>query len=129
MNDDALFESRLRSLALLHRGKVRDNYAIGSDRMLIVASDRLSAFDVVLPDPIPGKGAVLTAVSNFWFSRTRNLIGNHLATDMTLEQALPDAKERAEVDGRAIVVRTHRGLGRRRVDRLRQLVGLLQAFR
>ena len=78
MNDDALFESRLRSLALLHRGKVRDNYAIGDDRLLIVASDRLSAFDVVLPDPIPGKGRVLTAISNFWFERTRHIVANHL---------------------------------------------------
>ena len=78
MNDDALFESKLRSLALLHRGKVRDNYAIGDDRLLIVASDRLSAFDVVLPDPIPGKGRVLTAISNFWFERTRHIVANHL---------------------------------------------------
>ena len=78
MNDDALFESKLRSLALLHRGKVRDNYAIGDDRLLIVASDRLSAFDVVLPDPIPGKGRVLTAISNFWFARTRHIVANHL---------------------------------------------------
>jgi phosphoribosylaminoimidazole-succinocarboxamide synthase len=66
---DTLYESRLKSLPLLARGKVRDIYGIGDDHLLIVTTDRLSAFDVVLPDPIPGKGAVLTAVSNFWFSR------------------------------------------------------------
>ena len=76
MTSDALFESNLRSLALIHRGKVRDNYAIGDDPMLIVASDRLSAFDVVLPDPIPGKGRILTAISNFWFARTRHIVAN-----------------------------------------------------
>ena len=61
-------------MPLVHRGKVRDNYAIGDDRLLIVATDRLSAFDVVLPDPIPGKGRVLTAISNFWFARTRHIV-------------------------------------------------------
>ena len=107
---NALFRSELRSLPLLHRGKVRDIYGVGDRHMLIVTTDRLSAFDVILDDPIPGKGAVLTAVSNFWFGRTRDLIGNHLATDMTLAQALPDSKEREEVDGRVIVVRKLRPL-------------------
>jgi phosphoribosylaminoimidazole-succinocarboxamide synthase len=83
---------------------VRDIYAIGDDHLLIVTTDRLSAFDVVLPDPIPGKGAVLTAVSGFWFERTRDLVPNHLAA-MPLEAAVPDAGERAEIEGRAIVVR------------------------
>jgi phosphoribosylaminoimidazole-succinocarboxamide synthase len=104
MNDDALFESRLRSLSLLHRGKVRDNYAIGSDRMLIVASDRLSAFDVVLPDPIPGKGRVLTAISNFWFARTRHIVANHL-TGEPVARYVEDPAERAPLEGRAVVVR------------------------
>jgi phosphoribosylaminoimidazole-succinocarboxamide synthase len=104
MSDDALFESNLRSLALLHRGKVRDNYAIGDDRLLIVASDRLSAFDVVLPDPIPGKGRVLTAISNFWFARTRHLVANHL-TGEPLSKYVPDPSERAPLEGRAVVVR------------------------
>ncbi|MGH8242415.1 MAG: phosphoribosylaminoimidazolesuccinocarboxamide synthase [Steroidobacteraceae bacterium] len=104
MNSDALFESKLRSLPLLYRGKVRDNYAIGDDRLLIVASDRLSAFDVVLPDPIPGKGRVLTAISNFWFARTRHIVPNHL-TDEPLSRHLPDAAERAPLEGRAVVVR------------------------
>src|SRR5688572_28815506 len=104
MNDDALFESSLRSLSLLHRGKVRDNYAIGSDRMLIVASDRLSAFDVVLPDPIPGKGRVLTAISNFWFARTRHIVVNHL-TGEPVERYVEDLAERAPLEGHAVVVR------------------------
>ena len=104
MSDDALFESNLRTFPLLHRGKVRDNYAIGDDRLLIVASDRLSAFDVVLPDPIPGKGRMLTSISNFWFERTRHIVANHL-TGEPLAQFLPDAAERAPLEGRAVVVR------------------------
>ena len=109
MNDDALFESRLSSLALLHRGKVRDNYAIGDDRLLIVASDRLSAFDVVLPDPIPGKGRVLTAISNFWFARTRQIVANHL-TGEPIAKYVGDPAERAPLEGRAVVVRRLRPL-------------------
>jgi phosphoribosylaminoimidazole-succinocarboxamide synthase len=106
---DILYESRLKSLPLLARGKVRDIYGVGDEHLLIVTTDRLSAFDVVLPDPIPGKGSVLTAVSNFWFSRTAALVPNHLA-DMTLEDVLPDPAERAEVEGRAVVVRKLRAL-------------------
>jgi phosphoribosylaminoimidazole-succinocarboxamide synthase len=104
MNSDALFESNLRSLPLLHRGKVRDNYAIGDDRLLIVASDRLSAFDVVLPDPIPGKGRMLTAISNFWFARTQHIVANHL-TGEPLSRYLPDPAERAPLEGRSVVVK------------------------
>ena len=106
---DTLFESTIKSLPLLARGKVRDIYGVGDEHLLIVTTDRLSAFDVVLPDPIPGKGAVLTAVSNFWFARTADLVPNHLA-DIPLEQVLPDAAERAEVEGRAVVVRKLRAL-------------------
>ena len=109
MNDDALFQSKLRTLALLHRGKVRDNYAIGDDRLLIVASDRLSAFDVVLPDPIPGKGRVLTSISNFWFERTRHIVANHL-TGETIAKYVDDPAERAPLEGRAVVVRRLRPL-------------------
>ncbi|GBE11644.1 phosphoribosylaminoimidazole-succinocarboxamide synthase [bacterium BMS3Abin12] len=101
---DALFESEVEGLALLHRGKVRDLYDVGDDRLLIVTTDRLSAFDVILPDPIPGKGRVLTAVSNFWFRRTQDLIGNHL-TDTPLAEVVADAAQRAAIDGRAVVVR------------------------
>ncbi|MCK8517038.1 phosphoribosylaminoimidazolesuccinocarboxamide synthase [Methylonatrum kenyense] len=106
---DALFESSLTSLPLVQRGKVRDIYAVGDDHLLIVTTDRLSAFDVILPDPIPGKGAVLTAVSTFWFERLRGLVPNHLA-DLRLEDVLPDADERAQVAGRAVIVRRLRPL-------------------
>ncbi len=101
---DALFESSLSSLPLIQRGKVRDIYGVGDDHMLIVTTDRLSAFDVVLPSPIPGKGTVLTALSNFWFDRIRDLIPNHL-TDISLADVLSDPDERAQVDGRGIVVK------------------------
>jgi phosphoribosylaminoimidazole-succinocarboxamide synthase len=104
MNQDPMFESRLSGLPLVHRGKVRDNYAIGGDRLLMVATDRLSAFDVVLPDPIPGKGRVLTAISNFWFARTRTIVANHL-TGEPLAQYVTDAGEREVLEGRAVVVR------------------------
>ena len=101
---DALYESSLSSLPLIQRGKVRDIYAIDDQRMLIVTTDRLSAFDVVMPEAIPGKGAVLTAVSNFWFQQMESLIPNHL--DATpLEEILPNAEERAQVEGRAIIVK------------------------
>jgi len=104
-----LYESTLKSLPLLARGKVRDIYSVDDDHLLMVTTDRLSAFDVVLPDPIPGKGAVLTAVSNFWFRRTRDIIPNHLA-GLSLAEVLPDEAERAEVAGRAVVVRKLRAL-------------------
>lgn len=103
MGADALYESHLDSLPLVQKGKVRDVYAVGDAHLLIVTSDRLSAFDVVLPDPIPGKGAILTALSNFWFARMADRVPNHLA-DVALESVLPDATERAQVEGRAIVV-------------------------
>ncbi|QKQ24864.1 phosphoribosylaminoimidazolesuccinocarboxamide synthase [Candidatus Reidiella endopervernicosa] len=106
---ETLFESEINSLELIHRGKVRDIYAIDDAHMLIVTTDRLSAFDVILPDPIPGKGVVLNAVSNFWFERMADTIPNQLS-DMTLEQALPDAAERAPVVGRAIVVKRLKAL-------------------
>ena len=106
---DTLYESNLKSLPLLARGKVRDVYAVGDDHLLIVTTDRLSAFDVVLPEPIPGKGVVLTSVSGFWFRQTRNIVPNHLA-DIPLESVLPDAAERAQVEGRAVVVRKMQAL-------------------
>ncbi|MBV5286361.1 MAG: phosphoribosylaminoimidazolesuccinocarboxamide synthase [Methyloversatilis discipulorum] len=100
---DALFESSIKSLPLIARGKVRDIYAIDDDRMLIVTTDRLSAFDVILPDPIPGKGKVLTAVSNFWFGKLAGVSPNHL-TGIAPESVVT-ADERDQVEGRAIVVR------------------------
>jgi phosphoribosylaminoimidazole-succinocarboxamide synthase len=100
----ALYQSELSSLKLRARGKVRDIYDINNDTLLIVATDRLSAFDVILPDPIPGKGRVLTSISNFWFEKMQQIIPNHL-THIPLEQVIPDASERAPIEGRAIVVK------------------------
>jgi len=105
----ALFESNLKSLKLRHRGKVRDIYDIDDRHMLIVTTDRLSAFDVVLGDPIPGKGAMLTAMSNFWFARTRKLIPNQVA-DIPLAEVLKDPAERAQVEKQAVVVRKLKAL-------------------
>jgi phosphoribosylaminoimidazole-succinocarboxamide synthase len=106
----ALFESELPHLKLLHRGKVRDVYEADADHLLIVTTDRLSAFDVILPNPIPGKGQVLTEVANFWFARTTHIIGNHLAPELPLETVVPDEGQRAVLAGRAIVVRKLRAL-------------------
>ena len=101
---DALHESNLPSLKFLHRGKVRDLYEIDSEHLLIVQTDRLSAFDVILPNPIPGKGEVLTAVSNFWFKRLAHIIPNHL-TDIVPESVVLTEAERAQVRGRAFVTK------------------------
>jgi phosphoribosylaminoimidazole-succinocarboxamide synthase len=101
---DALYQSELPSLTLLARGKVRDIYAIDDDTMLIVATDRLSAFDVILPDPIPNKGQVLTSISNFWFKKMQHVMPNHI-TNIPLEQVIPNAEERAPIEGRAVVVK------------------------
>ena len=99
-----LFESSISSLKLLARGKVRDIYEIDDHHLLIVTTDRISAFDVILPDPIPGKGLVLTRVSNFWFEKMKDILPNHLS-EWTLERILPDADERAQIEGRAVVVK------------------------
>jgi len=99
-----LFESSLKGLTLSHRGKVRDIYPIDDERMLIVTTDRLSAFDVILPDPIPGKGSTLTSISNFWFDHTRTLAPNHLLSD-PLASVLTDPEDLAQVRDRAIIVR------------------------
>src|SRR5213082_4321919 len=104
-----LYESNLKSLKLLGRGKVRDMYAVDGDRLLIVTSDRLSAFDVVLPDPIPDKGRVLNEMSNFWFARTRRLVPNHLTGREPVE-VVKDERDRSLVAGRAVVVRRLKAL-------------------
>jgi phosphoribosylaminoimidazole-succinocarboxamide synthase len=101
---DALYESRLTALTRLSQGKVRDIYAVNADHLLIVTTDRLSAFDVVLPDPIPGKGEVLTQLSNFWFARTTGIVRNHLA-NLKLEDVISDPVERATVASRSMLVR------------------------
>jgi phosphoribosylaminoimidazole-succinocarboxamide synthase len=108
MSTPTLFESTIKSLPFLHRGKVRDIYAVGEDKLLVIQSDRLSAFDVILPDPIPGKGHVLTAMSNFWFAKLGHVIPNHL-THIAPESVV-DAGERDQVIGRAMVVRKFKPL-------------------
>ncbi len=99
-----MFEAGITSLKSLYRGKVRDIFEIDAAHMLIVTTDRISAFDVVLPTPIPGKGEVLTAISNFWFARLSRIVPNHLA-GLALEDVLPDASEREAVHTRSMVVR------------------------
>lgn len=100
----ALHESNLTSLKFLHRGKVRDLYEVDADHLLIVQTDRLSAFDVILPTPIPGKGEVLTAVSNFWFKKLGNVIPNHLS-GIDPESVVKTDAEREQVRGRAFVTK------------------------
>jgi phosphoribosylaminoimidazole-succinocarboxamide synthase len=104
-----LFESRLRGLKKIHQGKVRDIYDVDSEHMLIVTTDRLSAFDVVLPDPIPFKGEVLTQISLFWFAKTRHLADNHLSA-LRIEDVVADADERALLAGRSMVVKKLKAL-------------------
>ena len=99
-----LQDSSLRSVPRVHRGKVRDIYALGDAHLLIVTTDRLSAFDVILPRPIPGKGAVLTAVTEFWMKRFAGIVPNHLAPEVRLAHYLkPD--ELAQCEGRVAVAR------------------------
>jgi phosphoribosylaminoimidazole-succinocarboxamide synthase len=101
---DTLYESRLSGLTRISQGKVRDIYAVDENHLLIVTSDRLSAFDVVLPDPIPGKGAVLNELTDFWMDKTRDIVANHV-TDVPLESVITDAGERASIAGRGTIVK------------------------
>lgn len=103
MTTNALYQSNLHSLPLLARGKVRDNYAVGDDRILMVASDRLSAFDVVLDDPIPGKGALLTQMALFWFDKLKDIVPNHLTGEDPVSVVAPDEVE--QVRDRAMLVK------------------------
>ena len=96
---DPVFETNLKHLTLLARGKVRDIYDIDEKHMLIVTTDRLSAFDVVLPEPIPNKGIVLTQVSNFWFDKLSHIVPNHFS-DLTLNDLKLSKEERAMLEGR-----------------------------
>jgi phosphoribosylaminoimidazole-succinocarboxamide synthase len=104
-----LLQSSIKSLPFLHRGKVRDIYAVGEDKLLVIQTDRLSAFDVILDDPIPGKGEVLTALSNFWFGKLGHLVPNHM-TGIDPESVVSGEAERAEVRGRAMVVKKFKPL-------------------
>jgi phosphoribosylaminoimidazole-succinocarboxamide synthase len=109
--EDAMFESSIPGLPLLHRGKVRDLYAVGEDHLLMVTTDRLSAFDVVLPTPIPGKGRILTAITVFWMRMVESRLGipNQL-TDLDLAEVVPDSAVRAPLQGRSLIVRRLRAL-------------------
>jgi phosphoribosylaminoimidazole-succinocarboxamide synthase len=98
-----VYETRLHSLPLLHRGKVRDNYAVGEDRILMIASDRISAFDVVMGEPIPGKGELLTQIALFWFGKLAHIVPNHLTGEDPLSVVAPDEVE--QVRGRAMLVK------------------------
>ncbi len=100
---DCLHTSNLTSLPLLHKGKVRDIYDIDDGHMLIVTTDRISAFDVIMPTPIPGKGRILNEVTRFWLHKLSHIIANHLS-DLSLEQVLPNADERSQVADHAMVV-------------------------
>ena len=104
-----VFETHLKGLPLVHRGKVRDIYDAGPEHLLIVTTDRLSAFDVVLPDPIPGKGAVLNGISRFWFHKTAHIIPNQL-TDLAVEDVVRDPADQALLKDRAVIVRKLRAL-------------------
>jgi phosphoribosylaminoimidazole-succinocarboxamide synthase len=104
-----VFRTALSGLEKIHEGKVRDIYAVDADTMLIVTTDRLSAFDVVLPDPIPNKGRVLHEISDFWFGRTRHIVPNHL-TNQPLESIITDPTELVMLEGRAGIVRRLKAL-------------------
>ena len=101
---DVLFESSIPELPLIGRGKVRDIYSVDDDHLLLVASDRLSAYDVVMPDPIPGKGEVLTKISLFWFRMMSDIIDNQL-TDLTVADVLKDTELQEQLKNRALVVK------------------------
>ncbi len=104
-----LLQTSIKSLPFLHRGKVRDIYAVGEDKLLVIQTDRLSAFDVILDDPIPGKGEVLTALSNFWFAKLGHLVPNHM-TGIDPESVVSGEEEKAQVRGRAMVVKKFKPL-------------------
>ncbi|WP_410474198.1 phosphoribosylaminoimidazolesuccinocarboxamide synthase [Guyparkeria sp. TX1] len=106
----AVFETQIDALELIHRGKVRDLYRIDDERMLIVTTDRVSAFDVILPTPIPDKGRVLTEISRFWFEKSRDLVPNHLCGAQDLAAIVPDEGQRAQLEGRSVIVRNLKAL-------------------
>ncbi|MBE0616259.1 MAG: phosphoribosylaminoimidazolesuccinocarboxamide synthase [Burkholderiales bacterium] len=104
-----LLQTSIKSLPFLHRGKVRDIYAVGEDKLLVIQTDRLSAFDVILDDPIPGKGEVLTSMSDFWFGKLGHMIANHM-TGIDPESVVSGEAEKAQVRGRAMVVKKFKPL-------------------
>lgn len=104
MTDTGLHTTSISSLALKYRGKVRDIYTIDDKHWLIIATDRVSAFDVIMPNTIPNKGKLLNELAMFWFARTQNAVPNHLA-DLSLEDILPDPAERAQAEGRSMIAK------------------------
>lgn len=105
---DRLLESSLTSLPLIHRGKVRDNYAVGDDRILMIATDRLSAFDVIMNEPVPGKGEILTTMARFWFDKLGHIVPNHLTGEDPESVVSPEEVD--QVRGRAMLVKRLRPL-------------------
>lgn len=108
-DNNSVAETSIKSLPLVHRGKVRDIYAVGEDHLLLIASDRLSAFDVILPEPLPGKGILLTKIAAFWFDLMSDLVPNHLSTELTLEDILTDPAELAQAKDRCMIVKRLQG--------------------
>jgi phosphoribosylaminoimidazole-succinocarboxamide synthase len=108
MSGNTVLQTGIKSLPFLHRGKVRDIYAVGEDKLLVIQTDRLSAFDVILDDPIPGKGEVLTALSDFWFNKLGHMVSNHMTGIDPQSVVAPG--EREQVRGRAMVVRKFKPL-------------------
>ena len=109
MPTPTIYRTDLRGLEKIYEGKVRDLYSVDAHFMLMVTTDRLSAFDVVLPDPIPDKGRVLNSISNFWFAKTRHIVPNHLS-GRPIESAVSDPDEVALLEGRAVIVRRLKAL-------------------
>lgn len=107
--NNCIFETDIQSLPLVYRGKVRDIYAVDDDHILFIATDRVSAFDVIMPTPMAGKGKLLTTISSFWFELMKDVIPNHLS-DLSLESVLPDPKEYAQAVGRSMLVKKLKGL-------------------
>lgn len=128
----ALLQSSLTSLPLLGRGKVRENYAVGDDRILMIATDRLSAFDVIMGEPMPGKGALLTRMALFWFDKLAGIVPNHLTGDDPLSAVTP--AEREQVEGRAMLVKRLKPVPveavvrGQRLDRLEQRLDEIEAL-
>ncbi|MDO6460977.1 phosphoribosylaminoimidazolesuccinocarboxamide synthase [Granulosicoccaceae sp. 1_MG-2023] len=104
-----VYETSIQSLPLIYRGKVRDIYQVDEKHILIIATDRVSAFDVIMPTPMAGKGQLLTRLSDFWFDRMAGIVPNHLS-DLTLESVLPDPAEYAQAQGRSMIVKKLKGL-------------------
>ncbi len=109
VSSEVLYESNVTGLSRIGRGKVRDIYAIDEEHLLIVTTDRLSAYDVVMPDPVPGKGQILTSISNFWFAMMEDLIPNHL-TDLRIDSYVRDEQSLEALNGRSVLVRRLRPL-------------------